>query len=293
MLIVNKEQSEIQKLKTLLSKRFQMKDLGPAKVILGMEIERDRTQRRLGLFQKRYLTKVLERFDMSEAKPVNTPIAHHFKLSVSQCPETDEDKRFMSNPGKAHWQAVKWVLRYIRGSHDTGIIYGCNNRSSEFQVEGFVDSDYAGSLDTRRSLTGYLFTIGGGVISWKSNLQPVVTLSTTEAEYIAVTEAVKEAIWLKGLVTELGFNQKQVTIHCDNHSAIHLSKHQVFHDKSKHIDMKMHFVRDIINSGGVSIEKISTEDNPSDMLTKSVPGHKFAHCLGLINMRKKMKETCP
>lgn len=166
MLIVNKEQSEIQKLKTLLSKHFQMKDLGPAKVILGMEIERDRTQRRLGLFQKRYLTKVLERFDMSEAKPVNTPIAHHFKLSVSQCPEIDEDKRymltvpyasavgslmysmicsrpdiryaislvsrFMSNPGKAHWQAVKWVLRYIRGSHDTGIIYGCNNRSSEF-----------------------------------------------------------------------------------------------------------------------------------------------------------------
>lgn len=118
-------------------------------------------------------------------------------------------------------------------------------------VEGFVDSDYAGNLDTRKSLTGFVFTFFGTSISWKTILQSVVALSTTEAEYIAVTEAIKEALWLKGIISELGLKQEQVVVHCDNQSAIHLSKHQVFHERSKHIDVKLHFVRDVIAKGGV------------------------------------------
>ena len=180
---------------------------------------------------------------------------------------------------------MKWILRYIKGSLDTCIVFEMS-KDQRVRVEGFVDSDYAGSIDTRKSLTGYIFTVCGGAVSWKSNLQSVVALSTTESEYMAITEAIKEAIWMKGLIAELGFPQDCVEVNCDSQSAIHLSKHQVFHERSKHIDVKMHFVRDIINKGDVKIVKVSTEDNPADMLTKAVPSGKFNHCLELVKIGK-------
>ena len=189
-----------------------------------MEIKRDRQAHKLCLYQSSYLSKVLDRFDMGASKPVTIPMPHHYKLSTSQSPRTEEDKkymakipyasavgslmfsmictrpdlayaislvsRFMSDPGKEHWSAVKWVLRYLRGTVNHGLIYG-KNVSNSVQVQGYVDSDYAGSIDTRKSITGYIFTVCGGVVSWKSTLQSVVALSTTEAEYIAMTEAVK------------------------------------------------------------------------------------------------------
>lgn len=126
----------------------------------------------------------------------------------------------------------------------------------------------------------------GTAITWKATLQSVVALSTTEAEFTAVTEAIKEALWLKGFISELGIRQDKVVVHCDSQSAIHLSKHQVYHERSKHIDVKMHFVRDVLAKGDVSLEKISTGDNPADMLRKSLPQAKFKHCLNLVNAGK-------
>ena len=111
--------------------------------------------------------------------------------------------RFMGNPGREHWRAVKWLLRYMNGTANHGILYGGSENNS-CQVSGFVDSDFAADLDKRRSITGYVFILNGGAVSWKASLQSVVALSTTEAEYIALTEAVKEAKWLKGLVSEFG-----------------------------------------------------------------------------------------
>ena len=102
---------------------------------------------------------------------------------------------------------------------------------------------------------------------------------------MALTEAVKEALWMKGLVSELGFKQDQVIIHNDSQSALHLAKHQVFHERSKHIDVKLHFVRDVVNSGKVKVVKVSTEENPADMLTKALPGVKFEHCLKLLHVK--------
>ena len=113
--------------------------------------------------------------------------------------------RFMSNPGKVHWQALKWILRYIKGSLGKGLVYGGadKNSYSSAAIEGFVDSNYAGCLDTRKSITGYIFTAFGTAISWKASLQKVVALSSTEAEYIALTEeAVKKALWLKGIARD-------------------------------------------------------------------------------------------
>ena len=153
-------------------------------------------------------------------------------------------------------------------------------------VVGYCDSDYAGDLDKRRSTTGYVFTLAKAPVSWKSTLQSTVDLSTTEAEYMAITEAVKEAIWLQGLLDDLGVGQKQVTMFCDSQSAIHLAKNQVYHARTKHIDVRYHFVPEIIEEGGVLVQKIKTDDNLADMLTKVVTTIKFNHCLDLINIVK-------
>ncbi|GJY38887.1 secreted RxLR effector protein 161-like protein [Tanacetum coccineum] len=147
--------------------------------------------------------------------------------------------RYMAHPGKEHWNAVKRIFRYLKGTSDVGLIYGGER---EYLVAGYSDSDYAADLDARRSLTGYVFTIGSSVVSWKATLQPSVALSTTEAEYMALTEAAKEGIWLKGLIEDLGFPQDQAIVFCDSMSAICLAKDQVYQDRPKHFEVRNHFI---------------------------------------------------
>ncbi|KAH9659027.1 hypothetical protein KPL70_023708 [Citrus sinensis] len=317
MLIASKSKDEIEKLKTQLNQEFEMKDLGEAKKILGMEICRDRARGKVSLSQKQYLKKVLQQFGMTEqTKPVSTPLASHFKLSAQLFPSTDAEReyilqvpysnavgslmyaivctrpdishavgivsRFMHNPSKGHWQAVKWILRYIQKTVDIGLLFERDDTLGQ-GVIGYVDSDYAGDLDKRRSTTGYVFTFAGGPISWKSTLQSTVAL-TIEAEYMAITEAVKEAIWLQGLLENLGLAQEYINVYCDSQSAIHLTKNEVYHARTKHIDVRFHFVREIINEGKIFLQKIKTAENPADMLTKVVMTIKFEHCLNLINI---------
>ena len=131
--------------------------------------------------------------------------------------------RFMSDPGKKHWDAVKWIMGSLRGTPDHGLMYERSKRD-ENSVVGYVDSDFAGDLDGRKSITGYLFIVNGCLISWKATLQPVVTLSFIEAEFVDATEAVKEGKWLSGILNELWLRHKTFTIFCDNQSAIHLIK---------------------------------------------------------------------
>jgi ATP-binding cassette subfamily B (MDR/TAP) protein 1 len=126
----------------------------------------------------------------------------------------------MANPGKTHWEAVKWILRYLKGTINTGLCFG----GDTCQICGFVDLDYVGNLDRRRSTTDYVFQIHGAPVSWRSMLQSTVTLTTTEAEYMAVAEGVKEALWLRGLLGDLGVRQEGVRLMCDSQSGIHLPK---------------------------------------------------------------------
>ena len=147
-----------------------------------------------------------------------------------------------------------------------------------------MDSDYAGDLDKRRSTTGYVFTFSQAPVSWRSTLQSTVALSTTEAEYMAMTEAMKEAIWLQGLLDDLGVEQDILKINCDSMSAIYLARNQVYHARTKHIDVRYHFVREILEEGDIDLLKIHTSENPADMLTKVVSGVKFAHCKDLLHI---------
>lgn len=195
MLIAARDIKDIQNLKKLLKAEFDVKDLGAARRIFRMKIQRSRSMRLLHLSQKSYILKVLERFRMTYAKPVSTPFASHFRLSAQMSLKTDEEKkymqdipfasavgslmyamvctrpdlayvvsmvsRYMVNPGKQHWMAVKWILRYLHGTVDTCLTFG----KSHSDIVGFGDSDYAGDLDKRRSTTGLVFTLGGCVIS--------------------------------------------------------------------------------------------------------------------------------
>ncbi|KAL7000929.1 hypothetical protein U1Q18_052374 [Sarracenia purpurea var. burkii] len=318
MLIAAKSMVEVNRLKKLLGKEFDMKDLGAARKILGMEIRRDRPAGKLWVSQKDYVRKVLERFSMADAKQVSTPLAGHFRLSTAQCPVSAEEvqdmsdvpyasavgclmyamvctrpdlthavntvSKYMANPGREHWKAVKWIFRYLRGTADHGILFA--RQQGQISVVGYVDADYAGGVDDRRSTTGYVFTLAGGPICWRSMVQPLVALSTTESEYMAVTEAGKEALWLKGFVKELGIDQGGVQLHCDSQSAIYLAKHQVYHARTKHIAVRFHKVRELIAMGDVVLEKVHTSENAADMLTKTVTADKFKHCLDLINVSR-------
>lgn len=317
ILITSTNKAEISQLKAELNSEFDMKELGVAKRILGMDIIRDRQKGELVLSQQTYVKKVLRRFRMHESKLVSTPLGHLSKLSLQQSPNTDEERarmttipyasgvgsimygmvcsrpdlahavsvisRFMADPGQEHWEALKWVLRYLNDSCASGLRF--KRKLQEVKaITGYVDSDFAGNIDTKKSLSRYVLTLFGTAISWKPTLQSVVALSSTQAEYVALTEGIKEALWLKGMVDELGIAQDSITLYCDHQSAIHLSKHQVYHERSKHIDVKLHFIRDIIDSKKVHIKKIASEENPADAFTKSLPTRKFKLCLDLIGL---------
>ena len=143
---------------------------------------------------------------------------------------------------------------------------------------GYTDADMAGDVDSRKSTSGYLITFAGGAVSWQSRLQKCVALSTTEAEFIAATEACKELLWMKKFLSELGLHQEKYELFCDSQSAIHLGKNSSFHSRSKHIDVRYHWIRDILEKKLLQLKKIHTDENGSDMLTKILPREKLEYC---------------
>ncbi|GJS25062.1 putative RNA-directed DNA polymerase [Tanacetum coccineum] len=314
MLIVGKNIGRIAQLKQDLSKSFAMKDLGPAKQILGIRIFRDRGAKKLHISQEQYIEKVLRRFNMDKAKVVSSPLTPNFKLTDKDCPSSKKNiekmdrvpyasavgslmyamvctrpdlahavgvvSRFLSNPGKKHWEAVKWIFRYLRGTSKLGITFG----NGKPMLVGYTDSDLAGNKDNMKSTSGYLMTFAGGAVSWQSRLQKCVALSTTEAEYVAATEACKELLWLKRFLQELGFKQQRYAVLCDNQSTIHLAKNSMFHKRTKHIDIRYHWIRDAIEDGMFELNKVHTDDNASDMLTKAVAREKLKICCSFAGM---------
>ena len=274
-----------------------MKDLGDAEHILGMRIRRLRDQHTLYLSQEKYIEKVLDRFNMADAKPLGVPLQPCTKLSKADSPQdvqaTNYMKgipyasacgslmyamvatrpdiahavgvvcRFMADPGRAHWEAIKSIMRYLKGTKSKCICYG----KGQMELQGFCDSDMAGDVDTRKSTSGYVFTLAGGAVSWCSRLQRIVALSTTEAEYISATEASKEAIWLARLCSEFGLPDKAPVLGCDSQSAICLAKNAMFHARTKHIDVRYHFIREVLEDGLVTLIKVNTSQNLADAVS--------------------------
>ena len=153
--------------------------------------------------------------------------------------------RYMNNLGKDHWEEVKWILRYLRGTSTHALCFG----GSDTVLQGYVDSDMSGDKDNMMSTTGYVFTIGGTIVSWISKLQKVVALSTTEAKYVVATEASKEIIWLQRFMEELGKKQENSRLYCDSESAINLEKNSFFHSNTNSIHLRYHSIQSILEDG--------------------------------------------
>jgi hypothetical protein len=281
----------VDEFKAAMKKEFEMTDLGLMRFFLGLEVEQ--SEKGIFISQNKYANEVLKRFRMLNCKTTPTPVATGTKLSKEDCsPNVDPTlykrlvgslmyltatrpdimfavsliSRFMESPKDSHWQVGKRILRYVAGTSSYGILYS----STEYDVlTGFTDSDFAGSLDDRKSTSGHVFHLGSGVISWASKKQPIVTLSSAEAEYVAATSAACQAVWLRRVLE--GLQQKQegpTTVYCDNNSAIALSKNHVFHQKSKHIDTRYHFIRELVNNGEVHVEHCKSIDQLADIFTK-------------------------
>ncbi|CAH1418815.1 unnamed protein product [Lactuca virosa] len=304
ILLIGNDIPTLQEVKSWLGKCFAMKDLGEAAYIIGIRILRDRSKRLIGLSQSTYVDKVLKRFSMQDSKKGELPIQSNAKLSKTQSPSTEAEiaemshipyasavgsimyamtctrpdvafalsmvSRYQGNPGKAHWTAVKNILKYLRRTKDWVLTLG---GSDDLRVEGYSDASFQTDRDNFRSQSGWVFILNGGAITWKSSKQETVDDSTCESEYIAASEAAKEMIWLKNFIGDLGVVpaiKEPMEIFCDSESAVALAKEPRDHGRSRHIDRKYHFIRHRIEEGLLMAKRVSSDENPADPLTKGL-----------------------
>ena len=183
--------------------------------------------------------------------------------------------RFLNNPGPAHWTAVKHIFRYLKRTQDHGLKFSKPTSGDIILGPNYSDSDWAGDLETRRSTTGYIFHLSGAPITWRSRRQPTVVLSSTEAEYMALSEASQEALWLRSLLHDIGFTQDSTIILGDNKGSLKLATNPVFHKRTKHIDIRHHFIRESVENGTIQIKWVPTEKMVADLLTKPLSPQKF------------------
>eukprot|EP00253_Pinus_taeda_P027535 PITA_27535 len=248
---------------------------------------------------------------LTDCKPAPSPFQSRVKLSVScTSPEVDATlyrqlvgkllylthtrpdlffavglvARFLQNPRESHWKAAKRILRYVRGTIQFGIHYSA--KATPLLV-GFTDSDWAGDPDDRKSTAGYVFTLGSGPITWACKKQAAISLSSAEAEYRGAVEASKEALWLRQILLELGFEQQHpTTLWCDNQSAIQLCKDPVQHQRSKHIELHMHFIRKLIHDHVLEVQYCSTDDQVAYIFTKALTEAKFTKLRYMLGVQE-------
>ena len=298
-------------LKSKLCARFHMKDLGPIHYFLGIQIKQDTHSHTLSLSQTKYTQEILVRFNMAECNGADTPCnpsvtlsramehkepsnpyQEHYRKAVgclqylTQCTRPDiayavnQVSKYFNNPGKAHWTAVKRILEYLRNTQNHGIRYQSTTNkelkvtgfTKELEVTGFADADFANDPDTRVSTTGYIFMINDQPVTWKSKKQACVTKSTTEAEYVALSTAAAEAVWIQKLITDIGPKSsdkpRPIKIYEDNAGAIRVTKNPEGHERTKHIDIHYHFIRDRYRRNEIEPIHISTENQVADIMTK-------------------------
>jgi hypothetical protein len=263
--------SAIAELKSQLHQSFDMTDLGPCSLYLGMHITRNRAQRTVKPSQEKYIDEILRKLSMQDCSPVGTPMEKGCRLEkrgpadpisperikqyqsavgalIYLVVETRPDiafaisvvSQFSANPTPTHEQAVKRIFRYLAGTRTRGLQYGGSGKVPS-ELHGYSDADWGGDLSSRRSTGGYAFALGGSLISWTSKRQQTVALSSCEAEYMGLTQSAKEAIWLRRLLLELGQDrhlEEATVIFGDNQGAIALSSNPEFHQRTKHIDIQ-------------------------------------------------------
>lgn len=295
-LLISPSKKHILNIIDCLNKSFNVRRLNLS-YFVGMEI--CKVDNCIFIHQKNYIDNIIKRFNMSDANPVSTPADVNVTISknTDECVSTFPYReaigallylcsvsrpdlsfsvnllsRYISNPGMQHVNAVKRIIRYLMSSRDVCIKYGESN-----DIVGYSDADFAGDLDTRKSTSGYIFLMNGGPVTWRSEKQKTIALSTTEAEFIASCEAAKEILWLKQFLSDLGelSNNNAISLNIDNQSAIQLIRNPVYHKRTKHIDVKYYFIREKVEKGLINICYVESNKQLADILTKPLSTQKF------------------
>ena len=283
--------------KEALMKAYDMTDLGEIAYILGIHVKRDRKAGRIELSQQRYVEDILERFGKTDVRPISTPALANEHLNKLESPEVDVKSyqralgalmypmlctrpdlayaigalgRHAATPGEDHQRALDRVFRYLKWTKDWSLVYQRGSASGHI-LAGYADADWANDLSDRSSTSGYVFKLSGGAISWSSKKQKSIAQSSAEAEYIAGAHAAKEVIWLRRLLSEIGFpDHDATTILMDSQSAMAIAKNPQYHDRMKHIDVKYHFLRRKIEEEEIELEYVPTGEQVADTLTKGL-----------------------
>ena len=305
--ITGNDSSHVNRICDQLCSRYQMTLLGPIQKYNGIEFSSTATG--LYLHQTAYVHHLLTETNLLHSNPSYTPLPHNTKLLPDmQTPPTEPTNyrrlvgklifltntppdithavhqvaRFMHTPQTAHLQAIYSILRYLRHTPHHRLFYARGDRD---HLSGFTDADWGGDSETRLSVTGYLFKLGHSPITWTSKSQASVSLSSTESEYRALMEGTREAIWLKRLLCEPQLTPRhRIPIHCDNLGSVKLSLNPIFHSRSKHFNIHLHFTKEKVQEGEIEVLDIPTDLQPADILTKTLGGIKFEKCRELLGV---------
>ena len=306
----------VDQLESKVEQFFKINNLGRMQLFVGVQVSQ--SPGKISLSQDAYIERALKRFNMENCNPQRTPLSPGLKLRKSDCPVEEKDKvqmsaipyrslvgtlmyaavgtrpemayavgnlsRFLNNPGEPMWRSGKRTLRFLSGTRTAGPTYQVTGNN---EIIAFCDSDWGNNPDDRRSVSGHVLLLANAAISWKSRVQQTVALSSVEAEYLALSDCVKEVIWARSFMTELGFPPKNPTkIYIDNTGAEALAKNPVNHQRTKHIDIRHHFIRQHVDDKTIQLVHIASEENVADILTKALPYQSFLkHHEGLIGTR--------
>ena len=307
LLVTGSNLQQIERFKQDMMQAFEMSDLGLMSFFLGMEIKQSRGVIFIG--QEKYAKEILKKFQMENCKPTATPMNQKDKFSKEDgSAKVDEEKyrsligcllyltatrpdilyatnllsRFMHCPSELHMRAAKRILRYIKGTCSFGVKF---MQCKTLKLHGFSDSDWGGFIDDMKSTSGFCFNLGSAIFSWSSKKQSIVAQSTAEAEFIAATAAVNQALWLQKLLRDLHMEEEEATeISVDNQAAIAISNNPVFHGKTKHFNIKLYFIREVQKNGDVKLLYCRTEDQMTDLFTKALPANRFEFLTRLIGV---------
>jgi hypothetical protein len=307
MIITGDDHSGISDFKLFLHQQFEMKDLGHLSYFLGLEVSSDSTGYYLS--QAKYASDLLSRAGLTDTKIVSTPLEMNARLTpLDGTPLNDATlyrqlvgslvyltvtrpdiahavhlvSQFLSAPHSTHYVAVLHILRYIKGTMFHGLHFSAH---STLDLCAYSDADWAGDPTDRRSTTGFCFFLGDSLISWRSKKQHIVSRSSTEAEYRALADTTSELLALRWLLEDMGVTHSSLTvIHCDNRSAIQIAHNDVFHKRTKHIEIDCHLVRHHLSAGILHLLPVSSSDQTADIFTKTFPPGRFRDLVSKLKM---------
>jgi Reverse transcriptase (RNA-dependent DNA polymerase) len=295
----SKNKKLVNKKKALFMNKWECRDLGEVKEFLHMRVQRQGLD--ITIDQVDYLKKVLERFQMTNAKATQTPLPSNWDpkenkgkataaeitryqsiigsllyLMIGTCPDISYAvthlSQFTTNPSEDHYKAALHICRYLAGTQDYKLVYG---KTADKGLMAYTDSDWAADKIRRWSITGYFFKLADGIISWRSHAQKTVALSSTEAEYMALSNCSRQAVWIKTMIEELGIVFKTVPIYCDNQGTSFIASNPVQESRTKHIDIRYHYIHELVGAKKVETMFMPGEMNPADMFTKNLQKVKF------------------